>query len=581
MDGNFSTRPEPLISYSPPAGFSNVHDGIYVEKEGKDGNVEQEWLCSHIAVVALGRNADHTGWSRCIELTDPDGVLHQWFVPERELTTGFNKVLAGLRDRGLKLASGTPARKNLQDLLTRWEPIDRYVSTDRLGWADASNKAFVLGDKRVIGTRNTVFLNDAAPDGAPEMRQQGMLDEWRDEVASLCRGNPVLITSVSLAFAGPLLELLEKESAGMHLRGGSSSGKTTAMGAAVAVWGSPKLMHSWRATTNALEGVAATSNSSLLALDELGQVSGRDAGDAIYTLANGQGKARSTSTGTLQQKAKWRLMLLSTGEISLADKMAEAGKSPMAGQDVRLIDIAADTRRHGVFDDLHGSVDSATFANTMKQGTAKCYGAAGPAFVERLISCPHQHASFSEMISKTVSNWKARLDISNDGPQERVLGHFALIAVAGHLATNFGITGWQPGTALSATFELASDWREAQDRSEKWQIETAVLRTRDYLNLYGTNCFETPNSNPILNRAGYRDDKWFYILGDAWNAIHAGRSPAEEAKHLIAGKWLIKGDGKNLKSKTPSWVVGRPRAYKIRADILESSPSGSMELNAA
>lgn len=80
MDRNFSTRPEPLISYSPPAGFSNVHDGIYVEKEGKDGNVEQEWLCSHIAVVALGRNADHTGWSRCIELTDPDGVLHQWFV---------------------------------------------------------------------------------------------------------------------------------------------------------------------------------------------------------------------------------------------------------------------------------------------------------------------------------------------------------------------------------------------------------------------------------------------------------------------------------------------------------------------
>lgn len=581
MDDNFFTRREPLISHAPPAGFSNVHDGIYVEIQDKDGNVEQEWLCSPIAVVAMGRNVDHRGWSRCIELTDPDGVLHQWFIPERELTTGFNKVLAGLRDRGLKLASGGSARKSMQDLLTRWEPVNRYVSTDRLGWADTSNTAFVLGNKRVIGNDNTIFLNDAAPDGAPEMAQQGTLDEWRNGVTSLCAGNPILITSVSLAFAGPLLELLGTESAGMHLRGGSSSGKTTAMGAAVSVWGSPKLMHSWRATANALEGVAATCNSSLLALDELGQVSGRDAGDAIYTLANGQGKARSTSVGKLQQTAKWRLMLLSTGEISLADKMAEVGKSPMTGQDVRLIDIAADTRLHGVFDDLHGAVDGASFANSIKSNTAKCYGVAGPAFVEQLISHSSQHATYSEVISKIVSNWKARLDISGDGPAERVLGHFALIAMAGHLATNFGITGWQPGTATSAAFKLMSDWHEAQDRSEKWQIEAAVLRTRNYLKLYGTSSFETRGSPPSLNRVGYRDDKWFYILGDTWNMIHAGLSGADEANHLIAGKWLAKGDGKNLKSKTPSWVAGRPRAYKIRADILAPTPSSSAKLDAA
>jgi uncharacterized protein (DUF927 family) len=338
-------------------------------------------------------------------------------------------------------------------------------------------------------------------------------------------------------------------------------------------------MHSWRATANALEGVAATCNSSLLALDELGQVSGRDVGDAVYTLTNGQGKARSSSSGKLQSKAKWRLMLLSTGEISLADKMAEVGKTPMAGQDVRLIDIAADTRRHGVFDDLHGSVDSAAFANSMKQATAKYYGMAGPAFVERLISCPEKHSSYSEMIRKMVSYWKARLDTGNDGPTERVLGHFALIAVAGHLATTFGITGWERGVAYFAAFELAKDWCEAQDRSDKWQIEAAIERTRAYLQLNGDSCFEQAGSAPVLNRAGYRDDKWFYILGDAWNSIHAGWSPAEEAKHLIPGRWLIRGDGKNLKSKTPSWVARRPRAYKVRADILENSPIGSTGLS--
>lgn len=303
MDGNFSANSlgqHPLISHAPPAGFSAAHDGIYVETTGKDGEIDLEWLCSPLAVVASGRNVQQAGWSRCLEFVDPEGVVQRRYVLEKELAVGFNKVLADLCDQGLKIARGSSARRHLNDLIAGWKPVGSYQTTDRLGWADATCKAFVLGDKRVVGKANTVFLNPVAPDGAPSMTRKGKLDQWRSEVGERCVGNPVLIASVSLAFAGPLLELLGKDSIGMHLRGGSSSGKTTAMGAAVSVWGSPKLMHSWRATANALEGIAATCNGSLLALDELGLVSGREVGDAIYTLANGEGKARSSSTGRSQ-----------------------------------------------------------------------------------------------------------------------------------------------------------------------------------------------------------------------------------------------------------------------------------------
>lgn len=570
MDGDFTFGSGLLMTHVPPAGFATGSDGIYVEIESKDGEVQQEWLCSPIAVVALGRNATQTGWNRRIELIDPDGVLHQWYIPDSDLTVGFNKVLAGLRDRGLKLATGASARKHLVDLLVRWEPIGRYVTTDRLGWASPSCSAFVLGDKRVIGNTNTVFLNDAVPEGAPEMKSCGTLDEWRTKVGERCIGNPILTAAVSLAFAGPLLELLGKESAGMHLRGGSSSGKTTALGAAVSVWGSPKLMHSWRATANALEGVAATCNGSLLALDELGQVSGRDVGDAIYTLANGQGKARSTSSGKLQPMSKWRLMFLSTGEISLADKMAEAGKKPMTGQDVRLIDISADTRRFGVFDELHGAVDSGAFAKELKKATAGNYGTVGPKFIETLISNKANLSVFDRMIMTLAEKWKDTLENSCHGPTERVFGHFALIAVAGEAATKFSITGWQTGDAIKAVFELAREWRDAQDRSEQWQVQAALERCRNFLLAHADTRFEVPQGTPVPNCAGYRDDKWFYILGDAWSEIHLGHSPGEQAKHLIAERWMAGGDGKNLKSKTPSWVPGRPRAYKVRIDILET-----------
>ena len=44
-------------------------------------------------------------------------------------------------------------------------------------------------------------------------------------------------------------------------------------------------------------------------------------------------------------------MVLSTGEIRLADKLRESNQRPMAGQAVRLIDIPADAGQgFGVFD---------------------------------------------------------------------------------------------------------------------------------------------------------------------------------------------------------------------------------------
>lgn len=577
MDSNFSVSSrgkQPLISYAPPSGFLMAQDGIHTETVNKDGEVGKEWLCAPLAVVASGRNVQHASWSRCIEFLDPESVIQRSFVLEKDLALGFNKVLADLCDQGLKIARGTSVRRQLYELIAGWVPEGSYETTDRLGWADETCKAFVLGDKRVVGKANTVFLNPIASEGSPAMTQKGTLGNWRNEVAERCMGNTILTTSVSLAFAGPLLELLEKDSVGMHLRGGSSSGKTTAMGAAVSVWGSPNLMQSWRATANALESVAATCNGSLLALDELGLVSGREVGDAVYTLANGQGKVRSSSTGRLQPQKKWRLTMLSTGEISLADKMAEAGKKTMTGQEVRLIDVTADTRRYGVFDNLHSASDSAEFARDLKQATTEAFGTAGPAFVKCLIANKRHRERFRQNAVKYAKTWHEALDGAASGPIERVLGHFAIIALAGELATKFGITGWEQGAAFKSAFELSREWAEAQDGPERWQLKAAEERTRAFLQTNGLARFEDAGGVPVTDCAGYRDGTWFFILRETWNAIHAGHSPTEQAKHLIAGRWMVQGDGRNLLSKTPGWVPGRPRAYKVRAEILDAGANG-------
>ena len=79
-----------------------------------------------------------------------------------------------------------------------------------------------------------------------------------------------------------------------------------------------------------------------LILDEIKQIDPKDAGQAAYLLANGQGKVRAARDGTPRAATEWRVLLLSAGELGLADIATQHGGKMHAGQEVRLIDIPAD-----------------------------------------------------------------------------------------------------------------------------------------------------------------------------------------------------------------------------------------------
>ena len=116
--------------------------------------------------------------------------------------------------------------------------------------------------------------------------QQGSSDSWRQHVGRYCLDNPLLIVGVCTALAAPLLHLCGVDGFGLHLYGASSTGKTAALYPALSVWGEPnQLRHSWRATANGLEGTALAHNDALLALDEMGEVDPKEAGDVAYIFA--------------------------------------------------------------------------------------------------------------------------------------------------------------------------------------------------------------------------------------------------------------------------------------------------------
>lgn len=93
----------------------------------------------------------------------------------------------------------------------------------------------------------------------------------------------------------------------------------------------------------------------------MGEVDPKEAGDVAYMLANGQGKTRAGKYGEMRLPARWRLVFLSTGEVTLESHLASIGKRVKAGQQM------------GVFNQSHG-MNAADLADHLKQQSRQHYG---------------------------------------------------------------------------------------------------------------------------------------------------------------------------------------------------------------
>jgi putative DNA primase/helicase len=561
-----------------PDHFELRRDGVYRREEGRDEE-PPEWIkvCSPIRVIALTRDRSGEGWGRLVEIIDRDGWKHYWSIPAELFAGDGVEVLRELLRLGLDLEPRNSSRKAVIELLMQWRPERRATTANRLGWADETCSAFVLGDGRVIGDQDIVYQQVNAPAAAAEMKEAGTSEEWREAVAALCVGNPLMLVSVSLALAGVLLEPLGLDGGGLHFRGASSRGKSTAQRVAVSVWGSPRFLLTWRATANGLEGVATACNSTVLALDEMGEVSGREAGAAAYMLGNGAGKARADRSGRARPVARWRVMILSSGEIGLADKVAEAGGRPAAGQMVRLLDIAADNFSFGAFDELHGAVDGATFADRAKAAAAEQYGTAGPAFVKQYLKDPEHALAAARMFREKFKVAAVeRFSLDAEGQVSRAVDRVSLVAAAGEMATVWGLTGWKPGAALDAALIVLGLWLDGRGGRGAAEAREAVERARAFIVAHGASRFEDisgsnangPKDRPINNRAGWKDGKLFYVPPTVWAEIHKGADPKRAAQHVAAAAFLDAPERDRFTKKAPRGVDGRPNCYAVKAEII-------------
>ena len=491
-------------TYAIIEGKKGYRNGVYFFGENADGTASTpRWICSILRITAETRNNDQAAWGWLLQWKDPDGHDHQWPCPKR-LTQGDGLELCKeLTDRGVIIPPGIKAREHVIKYLCFANPKTRFRCTETIGWHKG---AFVLPNQTIVGNianaEQVIFQTESV--GVSTFEAAGTLQDWRDNVSTLCRGNSRLIFAVCISFAGVLLEITGSESGGVHLSGYSSIGKTTAQSCAASVWSTQSFKKAWNATINGLEGIAAAHNDTILILDELSQSDPKTAGETAYMLANGQGKGRAGRSGNARKRQTWRLMFLSSGESDLATHIQDVGKKARAGQEVRLLNIPSDAGKgHGLFEELHGLEGGKELADRIKESVQEYYGTAGPAYISAIINnADILKDKIRQLTNEFVSS---HVEPGASGQVFRAAERFGLIAVAGELATAFGITGWEPGEAERAADICFKAWVDRRGGTGNHEATAILAQVRAHFEMHGEGRYVDVNS--YNSTAGYTEDK--------------------------------------------------------------------------
>lgn len=569
--------------YSIAGGFNVTPAGVFQTIEDKEGKSRQFRLSSRIDVTALTRDPESSNWGTELRFTDPDGVSKSWALPRELLASAGDSYRASLLKMGAELEPSKKGRDGLAAYLSAARPEARAVSVRQPGW---TNGMFVLPD-RVYGQANErLVFQTTDPEEMRRFSQKGTLQSWQENIAVPSTGNSRAVASICIGLAPPLLSLLGEDNGGFHLRGNSSTGKTVCLAIGASVWGGSSLIRTWNMTTNGFEGVATMHNDVLLPLDELGQADGKAAGEAAYMLGNGQGKSRADRNGDARGTKKFRNLVLSSGEKSLADVMVQSGQTAMAGQEIRMVEIAADAGcGFGIFENIHGAKSSQAFAEALKQAVTQHHGHAGRAFVRLLADADLQPRLVEKAKALMQRFIDAYVPSGATGQVGRVGRRFGLVASAGELCIELGILPWPEGAAFDACSECFASWIDARGGLGCHEAEQAIAKVKRFIELHGESRFtpmiagleDNGGTGKTIHRAGFRrvsDDgrTEFFILPEVYRTeICAGMNPKFVTSTLVERGSLTTDKKGNAQVEKTLPGMGKKRVYHLTSDFMDDS----------
>ena len=559
--------------------FELYHDGLFFVKYNLDdpANItfkSKVFVCSPIEVIAKTRDTSSSTWGRLLQWRDDDNELHKWAMPSSLLQGDAREYRKELASQGLNITTN-PKQRNYLDVYIQDYPIHkRALCVDKLGWHD---KQYILANGSIGGDDKQITFYQSANAINSTLAQQGTLAQWRDELCKPLAEQNRFAFSIACAFAGQLLELLDSDGGGFHIVGSSTMGKSLSLKVASSVWGKPdSYTKTWRSTDNALEGTASEYNDSFLPLDEISECDAKVVGKVVYMLGNGTGKGRSTTTGHNRTAKTWRIIFLSNGEKTVQQQMIEAGQKTNAGIEVRMAHIEADAGAGNdlrMFDSLVLADTGAAQADKINELSYSYYGSAGIAWLEHITNDKvATTATAKELVNDFMSQY------SDLAPQaHRVARRFAIVATAGEMATQAGITGWQAGQATTAVMTCLDNWLDNYGRDGEHEQRQIIEHIKAFIEQHGSSRFQPCHSTAyqdfeakITNRVGYHnyDTGEYYFTTSTFDEVCSPFSKSKVLQVLDeAGLLNVTESDRKTCRVSLAFKKNRTRVYAVKSDI--------------
>jgi hypothetical protein len=167
-----------------------------------------------------------------------------------------------------------------------------------------------------------------------------------------------------------------------------------------------------------------------------------------------------------------------------------------------------------------------------------------------------------------------------------VASRFALIAIAGELATKQGLTGWPTGAANDAAKVCFEDWLLSFGGISNHEDRAILAHVRAFFEAHGSSRFEALEQfngdkvEKVINRVGFWEQdntgKRYIVFQESFkNEICKGFDPKQVIRVLSDADILIKDkEGKNTVSLRTPESPNLKRMYVINADMLFSEGTG-------
>ena len=349
-----------------------------------------------------------------------------------------------------------------------------------MGWqAEGEDLSFLWGRQRIAkgcSLAQEAALEDVPPrdwstgqlhllvdDGGAEMadgfRAAGTWEGWMQAVTE-ATPYPAVFLALYAALVPPLMEFVTVlPNFIVDFSGSTSSGKTTVLRLAASVWGCPDerqggLVRSWDATRVWIERTSGILHALPMFLDDTKRARWpRQVAQVLYDVANGIGRGRGSVGGT-RRTARWRLVLISTGETPATSFTQDGGTR---------------TRTLSLWGSPFGGADETTAkaVAAINIGVLEHHGHAGPRMISWLLEQPGAQQQVRERYKEALAHWSALA--GGNAAAGRAAQYMAALSVAR------GVLHEVLGAPLPVTDPLAIAWEAVLDASVEADRATEAL----------------------------------------------------------------------------------------------------------